>query len=35
MERRSHLLFLGGGGVVQYPGVIKQKSPGPGCSKAE
>ena len=28
MGRRSHLLFLwGGGGVVRYRGVIKEKSP--------
>ena len=28
MWRRSHLLFLrGGGGVARYRGVIKEKSP--------
>ena len=28
MGRRSHLLFLGGGGgIVRYRGVIKEKSP--------
>ena len=27
MGKRSHLLFLWGGGVVRYRGVIKEKSP--------
>ena len=27
MGRRSHLLFLRGGGVVRYRGVIKEKYP--------